>query len=67
MTEHHYTVEQLKETGQKIKRGEEIQFDEDTLKSMWISESDFQEMEQEIGTGQIGFSLDALLSSPLLC
>lgn len=44
MTDHYCSVEQLKEAGQNIPNGEELTFDEQTLKAMWVSEESMKSM-----------------------
>lgn len=43
MSDHHFNVELLKEAGEKIKRGEKLEFDEQTLKDMWVTKEQVKE------------------------
>ena len=49
MSDHYFTLEQLSEASAKIKNGEELRFNEDTLKEMWVTKDQIASMDKKMG------------------
>jgi hypothetical protein len=44
MSDHHVTIEELETAGEKITNGEELEFDEQALKAIWVTTEQMTEV-----------------------
>jgi hypothetical protein len=49
VSDHHHSKEELEGISNKIKAGEEITFDPETLKNMWITKEQMEQMDKSTG------------------
>lgn len=62
VTDHYYSVEQLKELAARVKAGETIEFDAETLKEAWVKKADVDEQQRGCTVGCIGVLVVVLLA-----